>query len=146
MTNRRCHYCNRTSLLGCKFRKRKLRYACSPEGSAIYVPGSGNAVTLDHVAPEFVDFHSPFPERAPKYKMLLLLGSIASRSPRPRPGMFPPSLNDRLYLVHVFPWSVDLKILPLLGSQLFVYMPTARYTIFGFTGSVAKASIPQSCL
>jgi hypothetical protein len=91
----------------------------------MYVPGSGKEETLDHEAPAFVDLYNPLPERAPKYRMLLLLGSMASRSPMPRPGMFPPTLKGRLYFVQVLPWFVDFRILPLLGSQLFVYIPTA---------------------
>jgi hypothetical protein len=34
---------------------------------------------------------------------------------------------------------------PSFGSQLFVYIPTAIYKFSGLTGSVAIASIPQSC-
>ncbi len=43
----------------------------------------------------------------------------------PRPGMFPPTLKGKAEGVNVLPWSVEIKMCPLLGSQLFVYMPVA---------------------
>lgn len=46
-------------------------------------------------------------------------------SPTPRPGMFPPTLNGSVVSSNVLPWSVDTKIVPLFGSQKFVYSPTA---------------------
>ena len=96
--------------------------------------------------------------------MLLLFGSITRRSPIPRPGMLPPTLNGRGMVVNEAPWLVDLRMAPLFGSQEFVYIPTARYLdgvdldqlsnknregtyrLLVFTGSVARASMPQSCL
>jgi len=35
--------------------------------------------TLDQVTPKSVDFQSPLPLRVPKYRMLLLFGSMAKR-------------------------------------------------------------------
>jgi hypothetical protein len=67
-------------------------------------------------------------------------------SPIPRPGILPPTLNGRTVSAHVAPWSVERSIEPTFGSHSFVYMPTARYRRFVSTGSVARASIPQSCL
>jgi hypothetical protein len=60
--------------------------------------------------------------------------------------MFPPTLKGSLVSAHVVPWSDERRIEPSLGSQELVYIPTARYNFSVFTGSVAKASIPQSCL
>jgi hypothetical protein len=60
----------------------------------------------------------------------------------PRPGMFPPSLNGSVVTCQVSPLSVDRRMAPLLGSQLLVYIPTAAYTRFVWTGSVARLSTP----
>lgn len=46
-------------------------------------------------------------------------------SPRPRPGIFPPTLKGSGVALNVFPWSAETKMLPLFGSQKFVYIPTA---------------------
>lgn len=67
-------------------------------------------------------------------------------SPTPRPGIFPPTLKGSFVSSQVSPWSVDRRIEPSLGSQSLVYMPTATYTRSVSTGSVAIASMPQSCL
>lgn len=67
-------------------------------------------------------------------------------SPIPRPGIFPPTLNGSLVSTQVFPWSVDRRIDPKLGSHSLVYIPTATYRRLVSTGSVASASMPQSCL
>src|SRR5215468_10972999 len=58
-----------------------------------YVPGLGKEVTFDQVAPKSVLRHRPLPLGAPRYRTPSRLGSTASRSPMPRPGMLPPSLN-----------------------------------------------------
>src|SRR5262252_5299718 len=107
-----------------------------------YVPGLGKLVTLDHVAPKSVLRHRPLPLGVPRYSTLSLFGSIASRSPMPRPGMLPPSLNGSGVSVHVSPLSVERRMAPLLGSQLLVYMPAARYTRLVCTGSVARLTTP----
>src|SRR5262245_2533619 len=74
--------------------------------------------------------------------MLLRFGSMASRSPMPRPGMLPPSLNGSVVACHVAPLSAERRIAPLLGSQLLVYMPTAAYTLLVCTGSEAMLTTP----
>src|SRR6266851_6850462 len=74
--------------------------------------------------------------------MLSSLGSTASRSPMPRPGMFPPSLNGRVVAVQVAPWFEERRMAPLFGSKLLVYMPTAAHTLFAFSGSGARLTTP----
>ncbi|MMZ66856.1 hypothetical protein D1872_293890 [compost metagenome] len=56
--------------------------------------------------------------------------------------MLPPTLNGKVVVCHVLPRSVERKIDPLFLSQEFVYVPTAKYTRSGSTGSVASASTP----
>ncbi len=89
-----------------------------------------------------MDRHNPFPLGAPRYSTLSLWGSTASRSPIPRPGMFPPSLNGRSVFCQLPPRSADLSTAPFVGSQLFVYVPTAAYTLSGATGSDARLTTP----
>ncbi|GDY87147.1 hypothetical protein SAVCW2_63460 [Streptomyces avermitilis] len=60
----------------------------------------------------------------------------------PRPGMFPPSLKGRSVFCQLAPRSPDLSTAPLPGSQLFVYVPTAAYTLFGSTESEARLTTP----
>src|SRR6185437_6484937 len=74
--------------------------------------------------------------------MLLRLGSIASRSPMPRPGMLPPSLNGSAVACQVAPRSEERRMEPLLGSHELVYMPTAAYTLSGASASVARLTTP----
>lgn len=86
--------------------------------------------------------------------------NTAHTSPMPRPGILPPTLKGKGDGVKVEPWSVDMRICPLLGSQLLVYIPVAcsnvrkgsvqhtqklltKYKRSGSTGSVASASTPQ---
>lgn len=76
--------------------------------------------------------------------------------------MFPPTLKGNADGVNVAPVSVEIRICPLLGSHELVYIPVAyedrirvgvsdnekiilrtKYSRFGWTGSVAKASTPQ---
>jgi hypothetical protein len=52
--------------LVCKTMCFVFRHQNLPDGSGIYVPPSGNAVTLAQEAPALVDFHRPLPERAPR--------------------------------------------------------------------------------
>src|SRR5690348_5877129 len=113
-------------------------------GSCTQLPVLGKLVTGDQVTPESVLRHMPLPLGAPKYRMLFLLGSMASRSPMPRPGMLPPSLIGNGDVCHVVPLSLERRMAPLSGSQLFVYMPAATYTLFGSTGSVARLATPLS--
>ncbi len=82
-------------------------------------------MTFAQVTPESVLRQRPFPLGAPKYRTLFLLGSIASRSPMPRPGMLPPSLNGRGEVCQVAPLSPERRIAPLFGSQELVYIPAA---------------------
>ncbi len=106
------------------------------------MPAFGKLVTCDQVTPESVLRHRPLPLGAPKYSTLFLFGSTASRSPMPRPGMLPPSLNGSGVACQVAPLSAERRMAPLFGSQLLVYMPTAAYTLFGSTGSVARLTTP----
>src|SRR5689334_9846682 len=55
--------------------------------------------------------------------MLEFLGSTASLSPVPLPGILPPTLKGRSVEAHVFPRSLDLMMAPGLGSHELVYMP-----------------------
>ncbi len=99
-------------------------------------------MTCDQVTPESVDRHSPLPLGAPRYSTLFRFGSIASRSPMPRPGMLPPSLNGRFAFCQLAPRFEDRMTAPFFGSQLLVYVPTAAYTRFGSTESDAMLTTP----
>lgn len=57
--------------------------------------------------------------------------------------MLPPTLKLSVVVDHVAPLSEDRMMAPLFGSQEFVYMPTAAYTLLGSLGSKATASIPH---
>ncbi|HEX2300401.1 MAG TPA: hypothetical protein VHH34_18125 [Pseudonocardiaceae bacterium] len=94
-------------------------------GSCAQLPGLGKAVTFAQVAPKSVLRHSPLPSGAPRYTTRLSFGSTASRSPMPRPGMLPPSLNGSWAVCQVAPRSAERRMAPLFGSQLLVYMPAA---------------------
>src|SRR5947208_3836882 len=74
---------------------------------------------------------------------LLLLGSTARRSPLPRPGMLPPTLNGSGAAVQLLPWSVLLSMAPLFGFHELVYPPTAAYTVLAFWGSRATERTPE---
>ncbi len=106
------------------------------------MPTFGKFVTCDQVTPESVDRHSPLPLGAPRYSTLFLFGSTASRSPMPRPGMLPPSLNGRFVVCQLAPRSEERMTAPFFGSQLLVYVPTAAYTRFGATESEARLTTP----
>jgi hypothetical protein len=56
--------------------------------------------------------------------------------------MFPPSLKGRSVLCQLAPRSAERSTAPLPGSQLFVYVPTAAYTLFGSTESDARLTTP----
>src|SRR3954465_14497544 len=103
------------------------------------VPALGKLVTRAQVTPESVLRHSPYPPRTPRYRMLLRFGSMASRSPIPRPGMLAPNRNGSGLAFQVWPRLVDRRIAPRVGSQFgIVYVPTAAYTRSGSTSSVAR--------
>ena len=55
------------------------RSVCIAEYETQHIPVFGRLGTFDQVAPKSVLFHSPFPLRAPKNRILLLLGSMARR-------------------------------------------------------------------
>src|SRR6266508_303187 len=101
------------------------RYWFGSFGSCDQVPGFGKLVTFAQVTPKSVLRHRPLPSGAPKETVLSRFGSTERRSPMPRPGMLPPSLNGRLLTCQVLPLSVERRMAPLLGSQLLVYMPAA---------------------
>ena len=60
--------------------------------------------------------------REPNSKVEVRFGSIASRSPSPRPSSLPPILNGTVVTCHVAPRSALRKIAA--GPQK--YMPAAR--------------------
>ncbi len=102
----------------------------------------GKFATCDQVTPESVERHSPLPLDAPRYSTLFLFGSTASRSPMPRPGMLPPTLNGNSVFCQLAPRSVDRMTAPFFGSQLLVYVPTAAYTLSGSAESDARLTTP----
>src|SRR5207249_10705694 len=73
-------------------------------------------VTFDQVAPASDDCQRPS-RREPKKIMFELNGLTARRSPAQCLSSLPPILRSMLSLLQVAPWSVDLKIVPVVAHD-----------------------------
>src|SRR5688572_12957763 len=100
--------------------------------------GTGNDLSCAHVAEPSLLFHSPL-RREPKSSVLGWLGSTARRSPLARAFSLPPSLIGKSVRWYVLPRSLE-RSMPPVGAQLWLYMPSARYSLFGSLGSSAMLS------
>ncbi len=88
-----------------------------PDAPPLAAPVVGKPVTCVQVCAKSVLFHRPA-LREPKYKVLVRLGSMASRSPIERPSTFPPMGAEMLLFAQVCPMSVELRIEAVAGREV----------------------------